>query len=361
MWVTSSLATVLTPTNVALGNFDGLHRGHRQVVQATLKLDTKNNSFDVYPSQIDTEVDKQTKLQLLNSSWYCQSELDKNDNCQEPKIYSTVVTFNPHPQEFFSGKPKKLLAPLDEKLALFQQIGVEQVVLLQFDQELANLTPTQFVEKILVKHLKASKVSVGWDFRFGRNRAGKATDLQTIAANYNIEATIVPLYTCENGERISSSIIRQALEQGDLKKSNRLLGRPYSLVGQVVEGQKLGRTLGFPTANLQLPPQKFLPRFGVYAVEVYILGQKQLPENSTGDRLYLGVMNVGCRPTLNGLHPTIEIHLLNWSGDLYGKTLRVNLIEFLRPEQKFASLDLLKAKIKEDCAIARSILISNTR
>ncbi|NET43043.1 bifunctional riboflavin kinase/FAD synthetase [Okeania sp. SIO2B3] len=361
MWVTSSLATVLTPTTVALGNFDGLHRGHRQVVQPTLKLDIRKNSLYVYPSQTDTEVDKNTKLQLLNSSWYCQSELDKNDDCQEPKIYSTVVTFNPHPQEFFSGKPKKLLAPLDEKLALFQQMGVEQVVLLQFDQELANLTPTQFVEKILVKHLKASKVSVGWDFRFGRNRAGKATDLQTIAANYNIEANIVPLYTCENGERISSSIIRQALEQGDLKKSNRLLGRPYSLVGQVVEGQKLGRTLGFPTANLQLPPQKFLPRFGVYAVEVYVFEQKQLQENSSGDRPYFGVMNVGCRPTLNGLHPTTEIHLLNWSGDLYGQTLRVNLIEFLRPEQKFASLDLLKAKIQEDCAVARSILVSNTK
>ncbi|NEO57780.1 MAG: bifunctional riboflavin kinase/FAD synthetase [Okeania sp. SIO3B5] len=361
MWVTSSLATILTPTTVALGNFDGLHRGHRQVVQPILKLDTRKNSLYVCPSQTDIEVDKDTKLQLLNSSWYCQRKLDKNDDYQEQKIYSTVVTFNPHPQEFFSGKPKKLLAPLDEKLALFEQMGVEQVVLLQFDQELANLTPTQFVENILVKHLKASKVSVGWDFRFGRNRAGKATDLQTIAANYNIEATIVPLYTCENGERISSSIIRQALEQGDLKKSNRLLGRPYSLVGQVVEGQKLGRTLGFPTANIQLPPQKFLPRFGVYAVEVYICEQKQLPENYSGDSPYLGVMNVGCRPTLNGLHPTTEIHLLNWSGDLYDHTLRVNLIEFLRPEQKFASLDLLKAKIQEDCAVARSILISNTK
>ncbi|NES68453.1 MAG: bifunctional riboflavin kinase/FAD synthetase, partial [Okeania sp. SIO2D1] len=118
---------------------------------------------------------------------------------------------------------------------------------------------------------------------------------------------------------------------------------------------------GFPTANIQLPPQKFLPRFGVYAVEVYIFEQKQLQENSSGDRPYFGVMNVGCRPTLNGLHPTTEIHLLNWSGDLYGQTLRVNLIEFLRPEQKFASLDLLKAKIKEDCAVARSILVSNTK
>ncbi len=363
MWITSSLATALTPTTVALGNFDGLHRGHWQVVEPILNLNNISNLLSVCPPKLATatEVDEDKKLPLFHqelklSSWHCQNELGNNDDEQGRKIYSTVVTFNPHPQEFFSGKPKKLLAPIAEKLALFQQIGVEQVVLLPFNQELADLTPIQFVEEILVKNLQAYRVSVGWDFRFGRKRAGDAKDLQAIAANYNIGVTIVPLYTCENGERISSSIIRQALEEGDLKKSNRLLGRPYSLVGQVVQGQQLGRTLGFPTANLQLPPQKVLPHFGVYAVEVYIYGQKQPQEMFSGDRPYLGVMNVGCRPTLNGLQPTVEVHLLDWSGDLYGQTLTVNLIEFLRPEQKFASLDLLKAKIHEDCRIARSIL-----
>ncbi|NES05997.1 MAG: bifunctional riboflavin kinase/FAD synthetase [Okeania sp. SIO2F4] len=367
MWITSSLATALTPTTVALGNFDGLHRGHCQVIEPILNLNNRSNLLSVCPSELATatEVDESKKLKLFHqelklSSWHCQSELGNNDNEQGQKIYSTVVTFNPHPQEFFSGKPKKLLAPIAEKLALFQHIGVEQVVLLPFNQELADLTPIQFVEEILVKHLQADRVSVGWDFRFGRKRAGDAKDLQAIAANYNIGVTIVPLYTCENGERISSSIIRKALEEGDLKKSNRLLGRPYSLVGQVVQGQQLGRTLGFPTANLQLPPQKFLPRFGVYAVEVYFSRQKQPQEIFSGDRPYLGVMNVGCRPTLNGLQPTVEVHLLDWSGDLYGQTLTVNLIEFLRPEQKFASLDLLKAKIHEDCRIARSILTNQT-
>ncbi len=364
MWVTSSLTKALTPTKVALGNFDGLHRGHRQVVEPILNLNNSSNLLSVCPLELATatEVDEGKKLQLFYqelklSSWHCQSEFgNNNDDDQGQKIYSTVVTFNPHPQEFFSGKPKKLLAPIAEKLALFQQIGVEQVVLLPFNQKLADLTPIQFVEEILVKNLQANRVSVGWDFRFGRKRTGDAKDLQAIAANYNIGVTIVPLYTCENGERISSSIIRQALEEGDLKKSNRLLGRPYSLVGQVVQGQKLGRTLGFPTANLQLPPQKVLPCFGVYAVEVYIYGEKESQEILSVDRPYLGVMNLGCRPTLNGLHPTVEVHLLDWSGDLYGQTLTVNLIEFLRPEQQFASLDLLKAQIHEDCRIARSIL-----
>ncbi len=363
MWITSSLATALTPTIVALGNFDGLHRGHRQVVEPILSLKNRPNSLSVCSLELTstTEVDGVEKLKLLNqelklSSSYSRGELGKNYGYQGQKIYSTVVTFNPHPQEYFSGKPKKLLAPLDEKLALLRQIEVEQVVLLPFNLELANLTPTQFVEEILVKHLQVRRVSVGWDFRFGRNRAGEAKDLEAIAANYNIEVTIVPLYSCENGERISSSIIRQALEQGDLKKSNRLLGRPYSLVGQVVKGQQLGRTLGFPTANLQLPPQKFLPSFGVYAVEVYVSQQKQPQAIFSGDRLHLGVMNIGCRPTLNGSQPTVEVHLLDWSGDLYGRTLTVHLIEFLRPEEKFASLDLLKARINEDCIISRSIL-----
>ena len=282
---------------------------------------------------IATEVDEDKKLQFFSpelevSSWDYQNELDNNYDNSEQKVYSTVVTFNPHPQEFFSGKPKKLLAPITEKLALLEEIGVEQVVLLPFNQELADLTPIQFVEEILVKHLQTYRVSVGWDFRFGRNRTGDAKDLQAIASNYNIDVKIVPLYSCENGERISSSIIRQALEAGDLKKSNRLLGRPYSLVGQVVQGQQLGRKLGFPTANLQLPPHKILPCFGVYAVEVYIYGEKQPQEIFTGDRPHIGVMNVGCRPTLNGLNPTVEVHILDWSQDLYGQTLTVNLIEF---------------------------------
>ena len=363
MWITSSLATVLTPTAVALGNFDGLHRGHRQVMEPIFNFKDRANLLYVYPSESskNKEADQVTKLELWHqdlklSSSHCENELGKHNHYQKQKIYSTIVTFNPHPQEFFSGKQKKLLTPQEEKLALFKSMGVEQVVLLPFDRELANLTPNEFVEEILVRRLQAHQISIGYDFCFGRRRSGKAKDLQAIAANYNIDVTIVPLYICENGERISSSIIRQALEQGDLEKSNRLLGRCYSVIGQVVHGQQLGRTLGFPTANLQLPPQKFLPRFGVYAVKVYVSPQKQPQERFSADRPYLGVMNVGCRPTLNGLYPIVEIHLLDWSQDLYGQTLTVNLIEFLRPEQKFASLDLLKAQIHEDCRIARSIL-----
>ncbi|MDJ0555926.1 MAG: bifunctional riboflavin kinase/FAD synthetase [Microcoleaceae cyanobacterium MO_207.B10] len=356
MWITSDLTKTLTPTTVALGNFDGLHRGHRQVVQPIFNLGSGSNSFSISTLDLAAtlEVDEGRKLKLWNQDVKFASQYSQRES---QHIYSTVVTFNPHPQEFFSGKPKKLLAPPDEKLVLLQQMGVEQVILLPFDQYLAALTPTEFVEEILVRQLQARRISVGWDFRFGRKRAGEAKDLRAIAANYGIDVTVVPLYTCENGERISSSIIRQALAEGDLKKSNRLLGRPYSLVGQVTKGQQLGRTIGFPTANIKLPPQKFLPCFGVYAVKVYICDHKQPLEIAVNHYPILGVMNIGYRPTVNGgQHPTVEVHLLDWSGDLYGETLTIHLIEFLRPEQKFASLDLLKTQIQEDCLVATRIL-----
>lgn len=304
MWVTSSVTNALTPTAVALGNFDGVHRGHQQVIAPVL---------------------------------------EQHQAAQ--KLHVTVVTFNPHPQEFFTGKRRSLLTPVEQKVEHLQRLGVEQLVLLPFDRELACLSPQEFVEKILVQHLQAQSISVGQDFCFGKQRSGKATDLQAIAANYNIPVTIVPLYTCE-GERISSSAIRQALEQGDLQGANLLLGRAYTLAGTVVAGNQLGRTIGFPTANIQLPPEKFIPRQGVYAVRVLGADNSLIP----------GVMNIGNRPTVNGMFQSVEVHLLDWSGDLYGKAIAVQLEKFIRPEQKFASLEELKAQIQADCKLARSIL-----
>lgn len=288
-------------------------------------------------------------------------------------LYPTVVTFDPHPQEFFTGQPKQLLTPLPEKVELLKAMGVEQLILLPFDRELADLTADEFVEKILVRQLQANRISVGMDFRFGRGRAGTAADLQSIASRYGIDVTLIGLHTCDEGDRISSSIVRESLASGDLKRANQLLGRPYSLVGSVVSGQRLGRTIGFPTANIELPPEKFLPRFGVYAVQVFVKNEapnitsqgssyewknaQSFTSTPASDLSILnGVMNVGCRPTVDGKQPTIEIHLLDWSGDLYGQTLSASLVEFLRPEQKFASLDALKTQIQADCDVARKVL-----
>ncbi len=300
------------------------------------------------------------------------NSLSGRDSDGADQLYSTVVTFDPHPQEFFTGQPKKLLTPLGEKVELLAAMGVEQLVMLPFDRELAALTASEFVEEILVRQLKASRISVGVDFRFGRGRAGTAVDLQSIASGYGVDVALVPLHNCGT-VRISSSAIRLCLASGDLTRVNQLLGRPYSLVGTVVGGQRLGRTIGFPTANIELPPEKFLPRFGVYAVRVLVKQgwEKMKEESSSYQRenpkslipgipsnlsFVNGVMNVGCRPTVDGLQPTVEVHLLDWSGDLYGQTLSASLVEFLRPEQKFASLDALKTQIQADCDIARSLL-----
>jgi riboflavin kinase / FMN adenylyltransferase len=283
--ITSSLATVKTPTLVALGNFDGIHRGHRQVLQPILSPSARSGTQAV----------------------------------------STVVTFKPHPQEFFTGQSRALLTPLDEKASYLEALGVGQLVLLPFDDALACLSPQEFVEKIVVQQLQAQHISVGQNFRFGHRRAGTTADLKTIAAQHQIAVTLAPLYTTD-GER-------------DPRQANQLLGRPYALIGEVVKGQQLGRTIGFPTANLRLPPDKFLPRNGVYRVQVAGVG--------------LGVMNVGDRPTVDGKQRTIEVHVLDWAGDLYGQVLTVQVERFLRSEQRFESLEALQAQIERDCAVAR--------
>ncbi|MBW4679821.1 MAG: bifunctional riboflavin kinase/FAD synthetase [Microcoleus vaginatus WJT46-NPBG5] len=352
--VLSSLTKALTPTAIALGNFDGVHRGHQQVVRPIL------NSYVTAEAFADSAPALGQQGQISN--WELASS--QGENLSAPVFNSssasrsssapcaTVVTFHPHPQEFFTGQHRPMLTPLDEKVACLQAMGVEQLVLLPFNQELADLSPQQFVEDILVRQLKATQISVGQDYRFGHKRAGTVEELSAFAAKYGITVTIVPLKTCEGG-RISSSNIRQALQQGDLLVANKLLGRSYSLVGPVVIGQQLGRTIGFPTANLQLPQDKFLPRYGVYAVRVW-------KDCHTADNQpAFGVMNIGCRPTVEGKHPTVEVHLLDWSGDLYGQTLTVSLEQFLRPEQKFPSIEALKDQIQADCIAARSLLMAN--
>ena len=400
MWVTSSCTAALTPTSVALGNFDGLHLGHRQVVQPILNRSPEQNSATILASGPnlrsnagrDENLESEPPATCYNDSAAPPDRAGSSHNFEDligpradgnsfsgrdsdgvDRLYGTVVTFDPHPQEFFTGQQKKLLTPLAEKVELLEAMGVEQLVLLPFDRELAALTACEFVEEILVRQLKASRISVGVDFRFGRGRAGTAVDLQSIASGYGIEVALVPLHNCGEGDRISSSAIREGLASGDLTRANQLLGRPYSLVGTVVGGQRLGRTIGFPTANIELPPEKFLPRFGVYAVRVSVKhGWEKMKDGSSSYQrenakslipalasnlsFVNGVMNVGCRPTVDGLQPTVEVHLLDWSGDLYGQTLSASLVEFLRPEQKFASLDALKTQIQADCDIARSVL-----
>ena len=316
MLVTSSFDSIVTPNAIALGNFDGIHRGHQQVLKPIFNPDC----------------------------W--------RDVVSQNSVYATVVTFNPHPKEFFTGKKRQLLTPLNEKILLLDHLGVQQLILLPFSRELASLSPQQFVEDILIKRLGACLISVGEDFRFGHQRQGNAEDLEAIAEKKGVTTIIAREETLEiAGEgdiRISSSYIREKLRQGDLENARKMLGRNYCLTGKVIEGQKLGRIIGFPTANLDIGAEKFLPKPGVYAVTVSCQGK--------GEINLKGVMNLGCRPTVSGSSNTsVEVHILDWSGDLYNEVLTLELAHYLRAEAKFPSLDQLQQQIRVDCQKVRDI------
>jgi riboflavin kinase / FMN adenylyltransferase len=297
--ITSSLDKILTPTAIALGNFDGIHRGHLEVIKPVL-------------------------------------------DASDAGVYKTVVTFDPHPQQYFTGQQRQLLTPHPERAIILERLGIQQLVLLAFDRELVKLAPQEFVQQILNDRLQAKFVSVGEDFRFGNQRAGAATDLVKLTAEIGIQTRIAPLEK-DGDSRISSSRIRAALLGADLNLTQELLGRYYSIVGTVINGREIGRSIGFPTANLKYPPQKFLPRQGVYCVRVDTATASQLP----------GVMNIGKRPTVNGVDTTVEVHLLDWDGNLYGQQLTVYLHHFLRSEQKFPDLAALTTQIQADCDAAR--------
>ncbi len=305
MWIISSTNELLTPTAIALGNFDGVHLGHQQVLKQLVNV--PRNRGEAYP---------------------------------------TVVSFNPHPREFFSGQHQPLLTPPTEKIEALEKLGISQLVLLPFTQSLAKLSPRDFVQTVLVQQLQAQIISVGVDFRFGYQRQGTVQDLMAIASPLGIEVLTTDLKT-DHQQRISSSLIRQALAEGNMAKAQEWLGRPYCLIGKVILGQQLGHQLGFPTANLELPEDKLLPRLGVYAVQVKMADQ---------ETLLSGVMNIGKRPTVAGQTIVAEVHLFNYQNNLYGQTLQVNLLAFIRPEQKFSQLEQLTQQITQDCQQAQHLL-----
>ncbi|MEM8614502.1 MAG: bifunctional riboflavin kinase/FAD synthetase [Cyanobacteria bacterium P01_H01_bin.105] len=347
MWITSSPTSARKPTKIALGNFDGVHLGHQRVIEPVL---TRRGGL---PSLILAE---DMCLQTAAASGYSDlpgsaTAINGKTSAANINEWASVVTFFPHPKEFFSGQSRPLLTPLEEKSRQLACLGVDQLVLLPFNAMLARLDAATFVEQVLIRDLQATHISVGSDFHFGKGRGGNAELLCAIATQHNIPVTVVPLQNDDEG-RVSSSRIRQALTDGELTKANQLLGRSYTLAGQVTAGKQLGRTIGFPTANLKLPSDKFIPRQGVYSVKVFgiLPDQKSIP----------GVMNIGNRPTVAGQDLSVEVHLLAWEGDLYGETLTVSLETFIRPEQKFESLDALKQQIAQDCDTARAALQSAT-
>ena len=281
---------------LTIGNFDGVHRGHRALI------------------------DRVTAR---------AAELD---------LTSCVLTFEPHPREFFApdAAPARL-SRLRDKLELLAAAGVQHVHVARFDARLATLSAQRFIEDVLVRALGTRWLLVGRDFRFGERRAGDYTLLQAAALRHGFELESMPDVLLD-AVRVSSSAVRAALQAGDLRAAERLLGHPYAISGRVAHGEKLGRALGFPTANIAL--RRAPPISGIFVVEV--------------DRLGRGVASVGRRPTVNPVAlPLLEVHVFDHEGELYGKHLRVRFLEKLRDEQKYDGLEALKQAIALDARQAR--------
>ena len=291
------------PTAIALGSFDGLHQGHRRVIAAV------TGPSDWVPS---------------------------------------VVSFWPHPREVLHGEPRLRLDLPAEKLALLEPLGIEQLVLVPFNAELAALSPEAFVEQVLVGQLAAARVAVGENFRFGQGRKGDAQTLATVGARHGISVEVVPMLW-DGSERVSSSRIRRALAAGDLAEARRLLERPYRFSGRVVRGRGLGKELGWPTANLQVDGRKFLPLEGVYAAMASVAGGDAWP----------AVMNLGPQPTVDPMAPSaVEVHLLDRSLELEGMELVVEPLALLRTQRTFENFEALSHQIGEDAAAAHQLCAS---
>jgi riboflavin kinase/FMN adenylyltransferase len=234
------------------------------------------------------------------------------------------------------------LTTLREKLELLSSLGVEQAMISPFNKALASLSAEDFIENILCRALQVRHLIVGDDFRFGRGRQGNFGLLSTAGQKYGFAVESMPSVTVD-GLRVSSSAVRQALLEGEMGQAARLLGRPYMIDGKVAHGDKIGRQLGFATANIRIKHNP-LPMTGVFAVEVAGLGEKDLP----------GVANLGIRPTLGGTRPLLEVHLFDFNRDIYGAHISVRFVHKLRNEQRFPNFDALKAQIAADAVAARA-------
>jgi riboflavin kinase/FMN adenylyltransferase len=269
-----------------------------------------------------------------------------HERAQRLGLPTLMVTFEPMPREFLAPEnPPVRLTSLRERWRVLEQLPLDLLCVLRFGTATRSLTADQFAV-LLAERLKPALIVVGHDFRFGRGGEGTAERLQAAGQRLGFEVDIVAPVTLA-GERLSSSAIREALAANDLKRAERLLGRPYTMTGRVVRGEQLGRKLGFPTANVRFPHRR-LPVAGIFAVRVRVRGSQAALR---------GVASIGTRPTVGGTEPWLEVHVFDFVGDLYGREIAVECVQFLRAELKFESLDAMVAQIHEDAAQARQLLI----
>lgn len=291
-------------TVVTIGTFDGVHIGHKKILARVLRS---------------------------------ASEL----GCE-----SVVLTFFPHPRMVLHGNEGiKLLNTMAEKELLLQQAGLENLIIHPFDKDFANLSAREFVEDILVKKLNVQKIIIGHDHRFGKNRDAGIEDLMLFGEEFGFDVEQIPVQEIDD-VAVSSTKIRHALTDGKMDLANDYLGYTYFLSGTVVKGRQIGRTIGFPTANLHIEePYKLIPKKGVYVAQSVIDGQ-----------LVNGMLSIGTNPTVGGTALSIEIYYLDFDADLYGKNLLISILHFIRDEEKYDSIDLLKTAIENDRAATLAFL-----
>ena len=283
--------TTQQPTVLTIGTFDGVHLGHQKIVERVVTI------------------------------------------ARQEGLLATVFTFFPHPRMVVQhDKGLKLIHTLEEKKQLLQQLGVDLLVVQPFNEAFAQLTAEEFVSTILVEHLNVKKVIIGYDHRFGRNRTANIDDMRLFGKKYGFAVEEISVQEVDEVS-VSSTKIREALNKGDVTTAEHYLGTPYSLTGRVVHGLKLGRTLGYPTANIQVTEDyKLIPKDGVYAVYI------------------------GKNPTIEGKGASIEVYFFDFNGDLYDQKLTIEFVQYLREEQKFATIDLLKKQLQDDETAARKAI-----
>ncbi|MEY4962913.1 MAG: hypothetical protein RLZZ323_232 [Bacteroidota bacterium] len=291
-------------TILTLGTFDGVHIGHAAILKK-LTQNTRNGEFE-----------------------------------------STVLTFFPHPRMVLQGKSDlKLLNTINEKIELLEKIGIENLIIHPFDESFAQLSAEEFVKSILVDQLHIQKIIIGYDHRFGKNRTANIDDLMVFGKQYDFEVEQLSAQEID-AISISSTKIRTALEEGNIHLANEYLGYAYFLSGTVVKGRQLGRTIGFPTANIKLEEEyKLVPKNGVYVVRAEIEG-----------KLIFGMMNIGFNPTVEGKTKTIEVHFFDFNADIYDSRIKIAILLRIRSEKKFESVELLINQLKEDQIFSKQYL-----
>jgi riboflavin kinase / FMN adenylyltransferase len=286
---------------LTIGTFDGVHKGHAKILQSLVKEAQKINGETV------------------------------------------VVTFHPHPRKIINEKPLPLINTLEEKILLLQNAGIDHLVVVPFTHTFAEQTASVYVEEFLINNFHPHTIIIGYDHHFGKNRTGNFLLLEHYAHQHAFALIEIPKHVIQD-VAISSTQIRTALLEGAVTIANELLGYTYFFEGTVVKGQQLGRTLGYPTANLQIEnPDKLMPMNGVYAVDC-----EWVQSSTTNNSIKKGMMNIGVKPTVNGHQRSIEVNIFDFNENIYGQTLRVYLKRYLREEKKFTGPEALKEQLAKD-------------